>query len=410
MRRALIAALAGILAPLCPGSLAAAQTQPPAPPAPPEAAAAPSLPLQMAAPLPPERLDQLTAPIALYPDPLLDQILMAATYPLEVVEADRWLQQGDNAVLKGDQLAAALAQQRWDPSVKSLVAFPQILRMMDGKLTWTEELGDAFLAGQAAVMDSVQRLRQTAIASGWLRSTPQEAVSNDGAVIVIEAPQPDIVHVPVYDPNVVYGRWSYPDYPPDYFPGYFPSVAGEPLGFDWLDVAIVAPLWRWARSDWHHHRIDVDPDRFNVLNNHWPVITSRTWQHDAARRDRFERAARASPARPAVNAARPMAAVVGTPPMLRTQYAPAVVTAPPSAPMIAHAPAAAGPVVLRPPVRMVVVQSFGQRPVPRPEFQRGPVSRVAMAPPRVAMPMPAPRAAVPVARSAPVPRGGGEHR
>jgi hypothetical protein len=405
MRTPLIALLVGILAPICLGS-PAAQTPPPAPPPPADEAVAQSPPEAAAAPIPPERLDQLTAPIALYPDPLLDQILMAATYPLEVVEADRWLQEDGNLTLKGDQLATALAQQRWDPSVKSLVAFPQILRMMDGNLTWTEELGDAFLAGQAAVMDSVQRLRRIAVAAGWLRSTPQEVVSNDGAVIVIEAPEPDIVQVPVYDPNVVYGRWPNPDYPPDYFPDYFPSVAGEPLGFGWFGVAIVAPLWRWARPDWHHHRIDVDPDRFNTLNNHWPAVASRTWRHDPSRRDRFERTARAMADQRTVNAARPTAAVVGMPPVLRTQYAPSVVTAPPPA----HAPAAAAPVVLRPPVRMVVVQSFGQRPVPRPEFQRGPVSRVSMPPPRVVMPAPAPRAAVPVARVLPAPRGSAEHR
>ena len=406
MRRALIAALAGILAPICLGSPAAAQTQPPAPPPPAEEAAPTSPPEEAPAPLPPERLDQLTAPIALYPDPLLDQILMAATYPLEVVEADRWLQQDGNLALKGDELAAALMQQRWDPSVKSLMTFPQILRMMDGNLTWTEELGDAFLAGQAAVMDSVQRLRQIAVASGQLRSTRQQVVSNDGAVIVIEAPEPDIVHVPVYDPNVVYGRWPYPDYPPDYFPGYFPSVADEPLGFGWFDVAIVAPLWLWARPDWHRHRIDVDPNRFNALNNHWPAIASGTWRHDPSRRDRFERAATALAARPTVNAARPTAAVVGMPPALRTQYAPSIVTAPPPA----HAPAAAMPVVLRPPVRMVVVQSFGHRPEPRTEVRRGYVGPVSASPPRAAMPAPAPRAVVPVARAAPAPRGSAEHR
>ncbi len=375
MRTALIAALAGILAPLCLGSLAAAQTEPVAPPPPPAAAAPPAPPEAAAAPLPPGRLDQLTAPIALYPDPLLDQILMAATYPLEVVEADRWLQQDGNLALKGDQLAAALTQQRWDPSVKSLVLFPQILRMMDGNLTWTEELGDAFLAEQAAVMDSVQRLRRIAAAAGRLKSTPQEVVANDGAVIVIEEPEPDIVHVPVYDPKLAYGQWPYPDYPPDYFPGYFPSVAGEPLGSGWLDVAIVAPLWGWARPDWHRHHIDVDPKRFTDLNNHWPPIASRTWHHNPWRRERFERAALAD--QRTVNAVPPSAAIVSMPPVLRTQYAPTVVTAPPAA----HPPAAALPVVLRG-ARVVVVQSFGHRPGPLPEAPRGPVSRVSAPLPR----------------------------
>ena len=124
-----------------------------------------------------EQLDQLVAPIALYPDPLIAQILMAATYPLEVVEADRWLRIPANAALKGDALTAALQQQPWDPSVKSLVPFPQLLRMMDSNLHWTEQLGDAFLAQQADVMDAVQRLRQRAQAAGSLASTPQQTVS-----------------------------------------------------------------------------------------------------------------------------------------------------------------------------------------------------------------------------------------
>ena len=118
------------------------------------------------------QLDQLLAPIALYPDPLLAQILMAATYPLEVVEAARWVQDPNNARLRGDQLDAALQPQDWDPSVKSLVPFPQILQMMNSKLDWTQALGNAFLAQQADVMDSVQRLRAQAQAAGTLQSSP----------------------------------------------------------------------------------------------------------------------------------------------------------------------------------------------------------------------------------------------
>jgi len=130
----------------------------------------------LAAPVAPQELDAMLAPVALYPDPLIAQILMASTYPLEVVEADRWLQEPANAGLKGAQLMSALDQQPWDPSVKSLVPFPQILRMMDSNLDWTERLGNAFLADQAAVMDSVQRLRQRAEATGELMSSPQQTV------------------------------------------------------------------------------------------------------------------------------------------------------------------------------------------------------------------------------------------
>ena len=139
-----------------------------------------------ASPLTAEQLDRLVAPIALYPDPLIAQILMAATYPLEVVEADRWLQIPGNAALKGDALIAALQQQHWDPSIKSLVSFPRFLHTMDANLDWTEQLGDAFLARQANVMDAVQRLRQRAQAAGSLASTPQQTVSTEDQEIAIE--------------------------------------------------------------------------------------------------------------------------------------------------------------------------------------------------------------------------------
>ena len=124
------------------------------------------------------QLDQLTAPIALYPDPLLGQILAVATYPLEIVEAARWLEDPAHTVLKGSELAAALEPLPWDQSVKSLVPFPEVLRNLNSNLEWTEQLGDAFLAQQADVMDSVQRLRQRAAAAGSLRSTPQQIVTD----------------------------------------------------------------------------------------------------------------------------------------------------------------------------------------------------------------------------------------
>jgi hypothetical protein len=153
------------------------------------------------------QLDQLTAPIALYSDPLVGQILTAASYPLEIVEAQRWLQDPANAALKGDALAAALQEQSWDLSVKSLVPFPQILQMMDSNLEWTERIGDAFLAQQDAVMDSVQRLRHRAAAAGSLTSTPQQTVSTEDQDIAIEPASPNVVYVPYYDPNVIYGPW-----------------------------------------------------------------------------------------------------------------------------------------------------------------------------------------------------------
>lgn len=149
-----------------------------------------------------EELDQLLAPIALYPDSLVSQLLMASTYPLEVVQADRFAKQ--NKDLKGDALTKALEQQAWDPSVKSLVNFPQVLTMMSEKLDWTQKLGDAFLAQQKAVMDTVQSLRARAQASGNLKTTTEQKVIVEQKIIRIEPASPQVVYVPVYDPTVVY--------------------------------------------------------------------------------------------------------------------------------------------------------------------------------------------------------------
>jgi hypothetical protein len=392
--------LVGILAVTLLGSPAVAQNQP----------TASSLPASPAtAPLTPGQLDQLTAPIALYPDTLVGEVLMASTYPLEVVQADRWLREPGNAALTGDPLAAALVQQPWDPSVKSLAAFPQILKMMDGNLTWIEQLGDAFLAGQGAVMDSIQRLRQQAVAAGMLKSTPQEVVSNVNGLITIAPHDQNSVYVPVYDPSAVYGAWLYPDDPPDYFPGYFPGVTIGPQGFGWFDVGIVAPLYGWAQSDWGGHRINIDANRFNALDNGQPAIASGAWQHDPAHRGgvpyrdpavraRFQgtatasRGARGFPAAapeaaahqaaaPGAERAPSVAAGRGAP---QSERVPAAAARSP-APEIERASAAPHPA---PPV----LASFGRGPDVRAQAQRGQASRASA---------PAPRAAAPAPRAAP---------
>jgi hypothetical protein len=426
MRPRLFPTLAGIVAVILLGSPAVAQSPAPAPG-------------QTAAPLTPGQLDQLTAPIALYPDTLVSQILMASTYPLEVVQADRWLRGSANAALGGDQLAAALVQQPWDPSVKSLVAFPQVLKMMDGNLTWTEQLGDAFLAGQGAVMDSIQRLRQQAVAAGMLKSTPQEVVSNVDGIISIAPPDSNSVYVPVYDPSTVYGTWAYPDDPPDYFPGYFPGVAIGPQGFGWLDVGIVAPLWGWAQSDWGGHRINIDnANRFNALNNGQSAIASGAWQHDPAHRGgvpyrdpavsaRFAGTATASQGARGFPAAgpeaehAPAAAAAGRAAQ-ETEHAPAAAAAGraapqnervpaaaarPPAPEIQHASVAAAraPAVARP--TPPVLASFGRGPDVRAQAQRGQASRASA--PALAAAAPAARAA-PAAKAAPPPQARGGHR
>ncbi|MGH7085376.1 MAG: DUF3300 domain-containing protein, partial [Acetobacteraceae bacterium] len=174
-----------------------------------------------------EQLDAMLAPIALYPDSLLTQVLMAATYPLQIVEASRWLQQGGNAQLHGDALVQALTSQNWDPSVKSLVPFPEVLAMMNSKLDWTQQLGYAFATQQAAVMNSVQRLRSQAEQAGSLQSTAQQTVSSEQGAIVIQPANPQVVYLPVYNPTVAYGTWPYPTVPPVYFPppGYVAANA-----------------------------------------------------------------------------------------------------------------------------------------------------------------------------------------
>src|SRR5882757_9217336 len=225
------------------------------------------------------QLDQMLAPVALYPDDLLGQILMASTYPLEVVQADRWLQDSSNASLRGDQLTQALQQLPWDASVKSLVPFPQILSMMDSNLDWTEQLGDAFLARQNDVMDSVQRLRGRAQAAGTLASTPQETVANTDQSIQIAPADPGVVYVPVYNPQVAYGDWQYSDYPPyDFFvPGY---AVGTFIAF-----SILTPYWGWDHWDWRHHHLDIDDQPGGRRGDFHPSpIRPVPWHHDPSHR------------------------------------------------------------------------------------------------------------------------------
>jgi hypothetical protein len=177
-----------------------------------------------------EQLEQLIAPVALYPDSLLTQILMASTYPLEVVKASNWTKQ--NKGLKGNALTAALEKQDWDPSVKSLVNFPKVLAMMTDQIDWTQKLGDAFLAQQKDVMDTVQRLRAKAQAQGNLKTTKEQKVSTDKSTqtIIIESANPQVIYVPSYSPTIVFGVWWYPAYPPYVFPPPYPPPPPPPPG------------------------------------------------------------------------------------------------------------------------------------------------------------------------------------
>jgi hypothetical protein len=271
MRASLIGAIAGLLALTIAAPVATeAQTSLSAPAAP-----------YFNAP----QLDQLVAPVALYPDQLLGQILMAATYPLEVVEAERWLQDPRNAALHGAALADALSDQDWDPSVKALVPFPRVLQMMNDRLDWMQRLGDAFLGQQGDVMDAVQRLRSEALAAGTLAPTPQQSVTSDGQTVVIESVNPDMIYPPYYDPTQVYGPWPYPDYPPYYFPPPPDYVYGPPLFFG-IGFVVIPTLWGWDRFDWHARSVHIDVDRYNRIDRqeidrlHRTPIQQDTWQHD----------------------------------------------------------------------------------------------------------------------------------
>ncbi len=227
----------------------------------------------------------MLAPIALYPDELLTQTLMASTYPLQVVAASRWLEKDNNKDLKGDTLAKALDRETWDPSVKSLVPFPQIIAMMNGDLEWTQQLGYAVATQQAAVLDSIQRLRRQAQKAGSLKTTEQQRVVVREENVVIQPADPETVYVPVYNPTEVYGEWPYPSYPPVYIPpqpAYYPPgyALGAGLAFA-AGAAVVGGLWGWARPGWNTGSVSINAARYNNINVNRPPIRSGTWRPPA---------------------------------------------------------------------------------------------------------------------------------
>jgi hypothetical protein len=249
-------------------------------------------------------LDEMLAPVALYPDSLLTQVLMAATYPLEVVQADRWRR--GNANLAGDALAGALEEQPWDASVKSLINTPDVLSMMSDKLDWTVRLGDAFIGQQQQVMDTVQDLRRRAQEAGTLKNTPEQRVTTlvqaEPVVereIIIERSDPDVVYVPVYDPYVSYGTWWHPYHRP-----FFWCPPTYPVGWSgvWFGLSYhCGPAWgyAWGRPNWHHHHVDIDVHRHARFNSHIDRdriqrqidrrddglrVSRGTWVHDPAHR------------------------------------------------------------------------------------------------------------------------------
>jgi len=231
-----------------------------------------------------EELDQMLAPVALYPDSLIAQILMASTYPLEVVQAERWVQQ--NKTLTGDALDDALKEKSWDPSIKSLCNFPDVLFAMSDKLDQTRKLGDAFLSQKNDVMTTIQQLRRKAEKQGNLKTTKEQKVIHEEDVIRIEPAVRQVVYVPVYDPLYVYGPWWYPAYPPYYW--YYPPgviISGGFISFG-PRFFIGIDLFSWSWFDWHRHYIYIDvlkARRFHRFrNSHYSDRYS--WRHDPVHR------------------------------------------------------------------------------------------------------------------------------
>jgi uncharacterized membrane protein YgcG len=215
----------------------------------------------------PDQLQQLVAPIALYPDSLVAQVLAASTFPAQVVEADRWVQ--DHSDLKGDALAQAVDQQNWDPSVKALTAFSSVLSNMDKNLSWTSSLGDAYYNQQQEVMDAVQVMRQKAQDAGNLKSTEQQTVQDQGSTIVIQPADPEIVYVPAYNPWVVYG------YPVAPWPYWYPTP-GIWFGGPYLSFGVGFGVgfyggygWGWNNwgTNWHNHVVVYNHNTYYSRSN-----------------------------------------------------------------------------------------------------------------------------------------------
>jgi hypothetical protein len=200
-----------------------------------------------------QKLDQILAPIALYPDQLVSQILMASTFPLQIVEAGRWLDEPRNAALKGEALVSALQPMNWDPSVKSITAFPAIVKMLNKNLDWTNSLGVAFAHQQSDVMAQIQFLRHQAQKAGNLASNDKIVCRDDGANIVITPANPRVMYAPYYNPAVVYGTWPWAAYPPVYFsPRYYGfGQLGYDVAWAWGPAwPIVPAFWGWYGVNW----------------------------------------------------------------------------------------------------------------------------------------------------------------
>ena len=262
-----------------------------------------SLPQAQAPKIPPEQLESLVAPIALYPDPLLAQTLAASTYPLEIVQLQQWMEKNKN--LKDQALADAVAKQPWDPSVQALAGLPDMVKRLANDIQWTSDLGNAFLAQQSDVMEAVQRMRKKAVDKGTLKSTEQQKVETkvveSKQVIIVEQANPQVIYVPSYDPVVVWGAPIYP-YPSIYYPswGYYAAGAAMSFGFGVMMGAMWGGGWGWG-CGWGHNDIDINRnnnfnrntnigDRGGATGNRGNQIGNRggaggnKWQHNPQHR------------------------------------------------------------------------------------------------------------------------------
>jgi len=289
--RALLALVLAAL--LAPGEAVAMALQEPAPSAEP-ASAAPAQEPEVT--LSPDQLDSLVAPIALYPDPLLGQVLVASTYPLELVQLQQWMVKNDK--LKDKALADAVAKQPWDPSIQNMAALPDVVKRLSDEIQWTTDLGNAFLSQQSDTMDAVQRMRKKAQDMGTLKSSEhmkvETQVVENKSVIIVEQAQPEVIYVPSYDPVVVYGAAAYP-YPPLYYPPYYgagAAVAAGVIGFG-VGLAIGAA---WGGGGWGYGcgwgGNDININRNNNFNrntninggNRNQINGGNTWSHNSAHR------------------------------------------------------------------------------------------------------------------------------
>ncbi|MGI5309082.1 DUF3300 domain-containing protein [Rheinheimera sp. WS51] len=226
-------------------------------------------------------IDQMLAPIALYPDTVLTHILIASTYPLEVVQADRWAKR--NKKLNSQQAIDAVEGEDWDPSVKALIAFPQILSRLSDDLTWTEKLGEAFLQDETQVLSRVQYLRHQADQQGNLNDTKHVQIERDRDIIIIEPARKEVIYVPVYDTRVVYGHWGWPSHPPVYWHNVDNHYSNS--AFYWGASVNVNPWFYFGIFDWHHRHIIVNHSYYYTPLRYYPrrrvhFSNSSRWYHN----------------------------------------------------------------------------------------------------------------------------------